>query len=91
MAWAVALWLAVSTLVSLGWKISLHEGATVGVVCLVAYLFGRWALWALVWAPLLVAWARLRLGRHTPAQLLAGGAAAVAAFAVAYLAVGLTS
>ena len=87
-AWAVAGWLVVSSVVSLWWKISLHEGATVGAVCLAAYLLGVWAAGALAWAPLLVAWARLRLERHTPAQLAAGAAVAVAAFAVAYLAVG---
>jgi hypothetical protein len=80
---AVAVWLIGSTLVSFVWKISLHEGATVGMLCLVAWLFGIGAAGAFVWAPLLVAWARLRLGQHTPAQLLAGAAAAGAAFALA--------
>ena len=79
---SVALWLLLSAVVSLVWKISLHEGATVGVVLLAAAVFGRdWGL-ALAWAPFAVAWARLRLGRHTPAQLAAGAAAALLAFAV---------
>jgi hypothetical protein len=76
---AVALWLGASTVVSFAWKISLHEGATVGVVLLVGVLAGALWLGLLAWAPLAVAWARLRLERHTPAQLAAGALAAAAA------------
>ena len=82
-ATAVALWLTASTAVSLGWKISLHEGATVGVLLLAAELFGRGWLLALAWAPFAVAWARLRLDRHTPAQLAAGALSALLSVALA--------
>jgi hypothetical protein len=82
---AVALWLAASTVVSFAWKISLHEGAITGVVLLTAVLFGGVWLALLVWAPFVVAWARLRLDRHTPAQLAAGAVAAAAALAVSLI------
>lgn len=87
-ALAIALWLAVSTLTSFAWKISLHEGAAVGVVLLAGRLFGVPIAVAFAWAPFAVAWARLRLGRHTPAQLAAGAAAAAGAFALAVVMIG---
>jgi hypothetical protein len=79
---AIAVWLGVSAIVSLVWKISLHEGATVGIVLLVAAIFGRAVAAALVWAPFAVGWARVRLRHHTPAQVVAGAVAACASFAV---------
>lgn len=80
---AIAVWLVLISVVSLGWKISIHEGATVGVILLLAVLVGwGWGL-TLLWAPFVVAWARLRLRKHTAAQLLAGAAAAVSALILA--------
>jgi hypothetical protein len=65
-------WLAASTLVSLFWKVSLHVGATTGILGLVSLLFGPAAAAALAWSPLLVAWARLRLRQHTLGQVIGG-------------------
>jgi membrane-associated phospholipid phosphatase len=55
------------------WKLSLHTTAAAGTVAVLVVTFGP----ALVLAvPIvgLVAWARVRLGDHTPAQTLAGAA-----------------
>ena len=53
------------------WKISIHSvGAAAGVFVLMTA--GGAGLWPLLAAPPLAAWARLRLGAHTVAQVLAG-------------------
>lgn len=64
--------LAVATAITLVWKISVHVGVVAGIIAVFTLLFG-WQ--ALVLAPLvaLVAWARVALGDHTPAQTVAGG------------------
>lgn len=80
---AVALWLTASSVVSTVWKISLHEGSALGAWVLCFVLVGRPLALALVWVPPLVAWARLRLHRHTPAQLAAGAVCAALAALVA--------
>lgn len=85
---AVALWLCATAAISQVWKISMHTGATTGLVAVVAVVLGpRWIL-ALGWAPFAVAWARLRLDRHTPAQVAAGGLVALSAVALTLLLVG---
>lgn len=63
------------TLITLRWKISFHAGAlAAGVVLLLVYA-GRSGL---LLSPVLVAvgWSRVHLGRHSPAQVVAGGGAA---------------
>jgi membrane-associated phospholipid phosphatase len=65
--------LATALVVTLWWKLSLHTAAAAGTVAVLVVTFGP----ALVLAvPMvgLVAWARVRLGDHTPAQTLAGAA-----------------
>lgn len=77
-------------LISFFWKISAHTGAAAGLAALVFWLASRGALriddFAAVSATVVVlaavAWARLWLRRHTPAQVLAGAAAA---FLIVYL------
>ena len=64
------------TLITLGWKISIHVAAMTGALAVLWWRLGPGAA-ALVPLVLLVAWARLALRRHTFAQVLA--AAAVAA------------
>lgn len=76
MSVAVALWLIATAFISGFWKISIHEGATVGAWLLCFLLVNQTLALALIWAPLLVAWARLRLHRHTKTQLLAGAVCA---------------
>lgn len=61
------------------WKISIHMVLDTTVILFINLLFG-WHLWPLFILLLFVAWARLRLRRHTPAQLLAGMALAFVIF-----------
>lgn len=68
---SIALVLTIFSIVSYFWKISHHmEGITVFSFGMLA-LFGGVSAWVLALIPL-VAWARLRLNRHTPKQILAG-------------------
>ena len=53
------------------WKISLHMVTVGGFATLLIFVFGPVAWWTLLSWPL-VAWARLRRKKHTPAQLVAG-------------------
>lgn len=74
--------LAISLLITLFWKISVHAGATAGAFTILAILFGPWFL---LFSPLvaLIAWSRVELGDHTPAQVIAGtGVGAAVAFTV---------
>jgi len=65
--------LAATLVVTLWWKLSVHTAAAGGTVAILALVFGA-ALILAVPAVALVAWARVRLGDHTPAQTLAGAA-----------------
>jgi len=67
---------AAAVAVTLVWKISLHSWiAALGATALVV-VFGPWAMLTI---PLVagVAWSRVRLGDHSPAQVAAGLAAGV--------------
>jgi membrane-associated phospholipid phosphatase len=65
--------LAATLLVTLWWKLSVHSAAASGTVAILALTFGP-ALALTVPTVALVAWSRVRLGDHTPAQTLAGAA-----------------
>jgi membrane-associated phospholipid phosphatase len=65
--------LAATLVVTLWWKLSVHTAAAGGTVAILALVFGP-ALTLAVPAVALVAWSRVRLGDHTPAQTLAGSA-----------------
>jgi hypothetical protein len=56
------------------WKISMHMAGVGGFSAALVFVFGWTALWAFLSLPL-VAWARLRRRKHTPAQLMAGALA----------------
>lgn len=60
--------------VNLAWKLSGHAAvvATCAVVVLIAY--GPWSLLVSVPVLLWTGWSRVRLGAHTPAQVVAGAA-----------------
>jgi hypothetical protein len=60
------------------WKISLHMAGVGGFSTALLFVFSWPALAAFLSLPL-VAWARLRRRKHTPAQLLAGAVAGVLA------------
>ena len=78
------LWLLITTIIGMAWKISIHMGANAGVIWLVAVMFGAATAYALVWVPVIVAWARVYGRHHTVTQVLAGAAAGtVAVWAVA--------
>jgi membrane-associated phospholipid phosphatase len=65
--------LAITLVVTLWWKLSVHTAAASGTVAILALTFGP-ALTLTVPTVALVAWSRVRLGDHTPAQTLAGAA-----------------
>ncbi|MGQ9490401.1 MAG: hypothetical protein ACUVR4_13775 [Anaerolineae bacterium] len=56
------------------WKISMHMAGVGGFAVALVFVFGAAAWWAFLSLPL-VAWARLRRRKHTPAQLVAGASA----------------
>jgi membrane-associated phospholipid phosphatase len=60
-------------LTSLVWKLSVHSGAVAGTMVVLTLIFGPAALVLAVLAGA-VAWARVEVGDHTPAQVIAGGA-----------------
>lgn len=69
--------LVLLTIVTFVWKISLHAATLMATVSLIIVFRG----WEFAWLYLLIipiAWARLRLNQHTPAQLLAGSLSGVA-------------
>ncbi len=63
--------LATSTFVTLFWKLSIHAAVTAGAVVILILVFGP-ALWVVTPLVVLVAWARVAIGDHTPAQAMAG-------------------
>lgn len=69
---AMAAGLIVSLLITLVWKISVHTGTVAGTVIILALVFGPWLL-ALEVCAAIVGWARVELGDHTYAQVIAGG------------------
>jgi hypothetical protein len=58
-------------IITLRWKISMHTAAAAAFVALMGYLVGSAAAPMVLSLPV-IAWARIRLSRHTPAQTLAG-------------------
>ena len=52
-------------------NLSLHAAGVAGAAVCLAFVFGISGAWALLLLPA-VSWARLRLGRHTPPELLLG-------------------
>jgi membrane-associated phospholipid phosphatase len=65
--------LAATLVVTLWWKLSLHTAAAGGTVAILALTFGPTLTLALP-VVAVVAWSRVRLGDHTPAQTLASAA-----------------
>ena len=62
--------------INLWWKISLHTAFIAASVTLLVILYGFMAAAAIVLIPL-VAWSRLELESHSPAQLVAGALLAI--------------
>jgi len=70
---AVLISLAVVAVTNAKWGWSNHMAACAAGVAMLLVLFGWPALWATCALPA-VAWARLSLGRHVPAELVLGAA-----------------
>jgi membrane-associated phospholipid phosphatase len=64
---------ALALTITLRWKISMHGAASAAWLTLLIFVAGWAASPALLALPL-VAWSRVHLGRHTPAQTVAGAA-----------------
>jgi membrane-associated phospholipid phosphatase len=64
--------LVVSLAVTIFWKLSVHTAVVAGAVVVLAFVLGPILL---LTAPAiaLIAWARVELGDHTPAQVVVGG------------------
>ena len=76
-------WVAVY-LISLRWKISIHSASVSGVALFVLWAFGLGAIPVTLAVPL-VGWSRVKLRRHTPAQVIGGVLLGGAAFSVALI------
>ncbi|MGC9347135.1 MAG: hypothetical protein ACP5JG_03260 [Anaerolineae bacterium] len=74
-------WIAVYV-ISLRWKISIHSASVSGVVLFVLWAFGLGAVPVTLAVPL-VSWSRVKLRRHTPAQVIGGILLGSAAFSIA--------
>ena len=63
--------LVVALTITFFWKISIHAGVAAGITAIFVILFGPWML---LTAPFVMAvgWARVRLGDHSTAQVVAG-------------------
>jgi membrane-associated phospholipid phosphatase len=76
-------WLTLS-LITLRWKISVHAASVTGATLFLVWGFGFAATPVAVAVPL-VAWSRVKLRRHTPAQVAAGILLGCVAFYIALL------
>ena len=63
--------IVVFMLINLCWKISLHTGFITAAATMMIIVYGTIVLWSLLLVPL-VAWGRVELKLHTPAQVTGG-------------------
>ena len=68
---SIAVGVACGWVITLWWKISVHAAIAAGAATVLLLVFGLALLvvWPLV---ALIAWSRVQVGDHTPAQVLAG-------------------
>ncbi len=59
--------------INLWWKISVHSSSIAALVTVLFVLYGWWAVFSLAVVPMMW-WARVVLGQHTIAQVVAGSA-----------------
>ena len=64
--------MVVLAVVTIWWKISYHAAGAAGLALAMLAWGGTAAALPLAMLALVIGWARVRLGRHTPAQVLAG-------------------
>lgn len=84
------LWLytLLAFVITLRWKISMHSAAMAATATLIWILAGRVIVPVAAGIPI-IAWARIRLNRHTPAQTVAGAALGGLVMAAALRLIGL--
>ena len=63
--------LASLALVTLAWKISVHQAVSAGAVIMLVQTYGPWALLGYILV-VIVGWSRVELRDHTPAQVIVG-------------------
>ncbi|MYQ95252.1 hypothetical protein GTY20_30270 [Streptomyces sp. SID4946] len=63
--------LAFLALITISWKISVHQAVSAGAVDIAAVIYGPWMLLGFI-PVVVVGWSRIALGDHTPAQVAAG-------------------
>src|SRR5919106_4776362 len=80
---SVAVGVACGWVITLWWKISVHAAIAAGAATVLTLVFGPalLAAWPLV---ALIAWSRVQVGDHTPAQVLAGVALGLAVNATVF-------
>jgi membrane-associated phospholipid phosphatase len=73
---SIAVGVACGWVITLWWKISVHAAIAAGAATVLVVVFGSalLAVWPLV---AVIAWSRVQVGDHTPAQVLAGVALGV--------------
>jgi membrane-associated phospholipid phosphatase len=81
---SIAVGVACGWVITLWWKISVHAAIAAGAATVLLLVFGPALLvvWPLV---ALIAWSRVQVGDHTPAQVLAGVALGVVVNATIFL------
>ncbi len=78
---AVIMQVGVLGVITVLWKISFHSAAIIAVATIAALIPKPTPAWVLIALVPLVGWARVRLKRHTPMQVIAGyGAGSIVAY-----------
>ena len=76
-------WLAIF-IITLRWKISVHAASATGITLILIRMFGPPTVPLLISIPL-VAWSRIKLRHHTPAQTFAGICLGLTIFALGFV------
>jgi len=84
MAYASLVQLCAIFLITLRWKISVHTSTAAGISVLMLRVVGAAAVPLAITVPL-IAWSRVKLGRHTLGQTIAGTALGIGVFLTAVL------
>ena len=69
--------------INLFWKISLHTAFITSSVAVLIIVYGKTAAWTVIFIPL-IAWARLEMSLHNPAQVLAGALLSVSIVTIVF-------
>jgi membrane-associated phospholipid phosphatase len=77
-------------IINLFWKISLHTAFITASVTVLIIVYGESAAWTVVFVPL-IAWARLEMKLHNPAQVFVGALLAVSIITIVFYFFGIIS